>query len=132
RSDVCSSDLMDIELKCTEPERWTSVPDSKAADEEILTYLDHVERCPFHSTLENRELKVVKEDFRTARELAPDRQLPLSAAAQDDLLNQFEKYVAARQENRVDASPAQPPSRRKRSWFPSLRQLAFDTSLAVV
>src|SRR6266404_8511264 len=122
---------MRAELKCTDPERWVTVPDFEANDDEILKYLEHLERCPFHSKLENRELQILNEDFETARELAPNRQLPLSAAAQDDLLNQFEEYLTARRESRVDlVGPDQASSRRKRSWFPSFRQVAFATSIA--
>lgn len=123
---------MDAELKCTEPERWTIVPDSEAADDEIVAYLDHVERCPFHSTLENRELELVKKDFQTARELAPDRQLPLSLAAQNKVLDEFEQYLAAPKETGVYAAKPSRTSRRKRNWFPSFKQAVFATSIIVV
>jgi hypothetical protein len=123
---------MDAELKCTEPERWTIVPDSEAADDEIVAYLDHVERCPFHSTLENRELQFVKKDFQTARELAPDRQLPLSLAAQNKVLDEFEQYLAAPKETGVYAAKPSRTSRRKRNWFPSFKQAVFATSIIVV
>jgi len=125
---------MDADFKCTEPERWTTVPDFEAADDEILTYLEHVEHCPFHSMLENREMRIVKEDFQTARELAPDRQLPLSPAAQNKLLDEFEKYLNTRDDAaRVQATnPPHILSKSRKLSFPSFKQAAFATSIVIV
>jgi hypothetical protein len=41
--------------RCTEPERWTTVPGADAAEEEVASYLAHVGVCPFHAAVEQRE-----------------------------------------------------------------------------
>lgn len=41
--------------RCTEPERWATVPGADAAEEEVASYLAHVEVCPFHAAVERRE-----------------------------------------------------------------------------
>jgi hypothetical protein len=122
---------MNADLKCTQPERWAKVPDFEATDNEILMYLEHVEHCPLHSMLENRKLQIVKEDFQTARELAPNRLLPLSPAAQDNLLDKFEKYLKTREDPR-HVQALKPPQRLPKSrklWFPSFKQAVLATSL---
>lgn len=42
-------------IECTQPELWTSVPGSKALEEEVARYLAHVDHCAFHAALEHQE-----------------------------------------------------------------------------
>lgn len=42
-------------IKCTEPELWTTVPESDASEEDVARYLAHVERCAFHAAIERSE-----------------------------------------------------------------------------
>ena len=46
--------------RCTEPERWASVPGADADEEEVESYLAHVGVCPFHAAVEQREEELVR------------------------------------------------------------------------
>jgi hypothetical protein len=130
---------MNGDLRCTQPERWTIVPGFEAPDDEILSYLEHVEGCPFHSLLEDGEMQVVKQDFQTARDVAPDRKLPLSANANDEMLREFENYLNTRERDAEGvAAPIQVADRSRRGptprkfWPLSIKQRTFAAGLAVV
>lgn len=47
-------------MRCTEPERWVSAPGAAAAEEEVARYLAHIDECPFHAALEQRETARVR------------------------------------------------------------------------
>lgn len=47
-------------MRCTEPERWASVPGADADEEEVESYLAHADVCPFHAAVERREEKLVR------------------------------------------------------------------------
>lgn len=46
--------------RCTEPERWTTAPGADAAEDEVASYLAHVEVCPLHAAFEQREEALVR------------------------------------------------------------------------
>lgn len=130
---------MSSDPRCTQPERWTTIPDFEAADEEILRYLEHVESCPLHSKLENSEMQIVQQDFQTARLAAPLRELPLSNSDKDEMLDEFERYLNTRegtpQVNRSGGEISIPSvriSKSRKSWFASIKRPAFALSVAAI
>jgi len=130
---------MSSDPRCTQPERWTTIPDFEAADEEILRYLEHVESCPFHSRLENSEMHIVQQDFQTARLVAPQRELPLSSSDKDEMLDEFERYLNTREGiPQIDhsgaeiSSPSVRISKPRKSWFVSIKRPAFVLTVVAI
>ena len=81
------------ELKCTEPERWAAAPASDATDEVIEQYLAHVDYCPFHAALEQKETEAVQRTIEAARSLSESGRLPLSGAEELSLVDNLERYI---------------------------------------
>src|SRR5947209_20579392 len=81
---------------CTERERWPSPPRSDAPDEEITSYLEHLENCPYHASLEREETEAVQRDYQLARSIAKD-DLPLSPESKTEVLDNFERYLDFRE-----------------------------------
>ena len=85
------------DLTCTEPKHWPSPPQSDASDEEITTYLDHLDHCPYHSSLEQVKTQAVKQTFALARSMTSDDKLPLSTESRTKVLDNFERYLDFRE-----------------------------------
>lgn len=60
-------------LGCTDPARWKIRPDANASDEEISSYLDHMNKCPFDMSFQQADdEEVSKEVRRLFSDLPPD------------------------------------------------------------
>ncbi|HEX8149987.1 MAG TPA: hypothetical protein VF591_22585 [Pyrinomonadaceae bacterium] len=63
--------------RCTEPERWPRAPGADAPEEEVESYLAHVNVCPLHAAAERREEELLRGMASLARR---DLSAPVAAA----------------------------------------------------
>ncbi|MET0646297.1 MAG: hypothetical protein ABW208_06720 [Pyrinomonadaceae bacterium] len=70
---------------CTDPKRWATAPGADAAEEEVMSYLAHVEACPFHAAVEQHEEELARGVATLARrDLVAHGSEPLAHAAGGD------------------------------------------------
>lgn len=74
--------------KCIDPHRW-KIPDENATDDQIVAYLDHLEKCSYHAALEESQMFPFTRAAGVVRSLSKKGKLELSeeeeAAFQENL-----------------------------------------------